>query len=544
MSTKTANPAAVTALRERLSCPVLGPADAGYAQACAAWNTGVEHHPLAVVTPQDVDDVVAALAVAHGHGLPVAVQATGRGACRRADGALLVVTSALRGVDVDPKARTVTVAAGVPWGEVLAATAEHGLVPALGSSPGVGVVGYALGGGLGWFARAWGTGADGVTGVDVVLPDGTLTRTDPTTEPELFGALRGAGAGTFGVVVSVTLALHELSEVYAGNLWYPAEQALEVGRRWREWSDDAPDELTTALVLMTYPDAAYVPEPLRGGAFVLVRGAWCGPVADGEALVDVWREWAEPVLDEWSARPVTEIGEVSHDPVDPLPMVGTTELLDELTDEALEAFVDGWGYGPNGELRVLFGEVRRLGGAVRRLGADAVDAPLRSAEFALWYATTARNDAQRRRVTAHLAAVRAALAPHVTGGVFLNFAQVDEKAARTPHAFGPDAWERLRALKARLDPDDRFRFGFAVPPAVEDESPPRTRVPAQARSDEDDATPDPSSPPREQPVSAVPVPRPAPPRPPVPADDLPEGYVSPGFVVPPVVVHPALEQPD
>lgn len=529
--TASPGPAVVTALREQLSGAVLAPADPGYAQACAGWNTLVEHHPLAVVVPRDVEEVVAALTVAHRQGLPVAVQATGRGACRPADDALLVVTSGLRGVDVDARARTVTVAAGVPWGEVLTATLAEGFVPALGSSPGVGVLGYTLGGGLGWFARAWGTGADGVTALDVVLPDGTRTRADADTEPDLFRALRGAGAGTFGVVVAVTLELHTLAEVYAGNLWYPAARAVEVGRRWREWSAAAPDELTTALTLMTYPDAGYVPEPLRGGAFVLVRGAWCGDVADGEALLDTWRDWAEPVLDEWRARPVGEIGEVSHDPVAPLPMVGTTELLDELTDEALEAFVAGWGHGPDGELRVLFGEVRRLGGAVRSRGAGAVDDRLRSAEFALWYATTVRDDAQRRRVGAHLAAVRRRLAPHVTGGAFLNFLSVEEKAARTPDAFGEGSWQFLRALKQRLDPDDRFRFGFAVPPADRDvPAAPHAGVPAPSRSPE-----------QEVPAAAA---RPVPPRTRAqdgsrPAGGLPDGCASPGVDLPPAVTRPA-----
>ncbi|WP_088317480.1 FAD-binding oxidoreductase [Kineosporia sp. R_H_3] len=465
VSTTTALPAdALALLRARVDGTVLVEGAHGYAESFAPFNTSVVQRPAVVVVAESVADVVHAVRCAADLGLRVAVQSTGHGIGRPADGALLVVTSRLRRVRVDPVNRTAFVGAGNRWGDVLPLAQEHGLAPVLGSSPLVGCVGFTLGGGVGWLARRYGFGSDNAVAFDVVTPDGSLVRASAHDNPELFWALRGVGGGPFGVVVGMEIALHPLSRLYAGNLYYPAELAGEVARRWRDWVAGAPEELSSSVVLMQYPPAPEVPEALRGRSFAVVRGAWCGDAAQGTELLDDWRRWRTPLVDAWADMPFGEVGSISHDPVDPMPAYVTTEQLDSLPDEALDLFVDGWQEHLDGERLVVLAELRQLGGAVRRGGADAANDRARSAEYCLEYVTVAADEARAHAVERHYTQTRDRLAPFVTGATYLNFTEGAEKAARTASAAGGAAWQRLRTLKSTLDPANRFCHGFVVPP--------------------------------------------------------------------------------
>lgn len=101
-----------------------------------------------------------------------------------------------------------------------AVVAPLGLAALAGSSPDVGVAGYTLGGGVSWLGRRHGLAANSVLAIEAVTADGALVRCDPTTEPELFWALRGGG-GSFGVVTAIEMALYPLAEIYAGTLFFP-----------------------------------------------------------------------------------------------------------------------------------------------------------------------------------------------------------------------------------------------------------------------------------------------------------------------------------
>ncbi|WP_088283171.1 FAD-binding protein [Kineosporia sp. A_224] len=465
VSTTTTLPAdALALLRARVDGTVLVEGAHGYAESFAPFNSAVVQRPAVVVVAESVADVVHAVRCAADLGLRVAVQSTGHGIGRPADGALLVVTSRLRRVRVDPVNRTAFVAAGNQWGDVLPLAQQHGLAPALGSSPHVGCVGYTLGGGVGWLSRRYGFGSDNVLAFDVVTPDGALVRASAHDHPELFWALRGVGGGPFGVVVGMEIALHPVARVYGGNLYYPPELAGEVARRWRDWVAGAPDELSSSLVLIEYPPIPDVPETLRGKSFAVVRGAWCGDPEQGAAMLDEWRRWRAPLVDTWADMPFGEVGGISHDPVDPMPAYVTTEQLDSLPDEALDVFVDGWQEHADGERFVVVAEIRHLGAAVRRGAAGAPNDRARTAEFVLEYVTVAADEARAHAVERHYTQTRDRLAPFVTGATYLNFTEGAEKAARTASAAGGAAWQRLRTLKSALDPANRFCHGFVVPP--------------------------------------------------------------------------------
>jgi len=219
--------------------------------------------PAAIVYAQSPGDASEALAFAREHDLRVAVQATGHRETVDGKGCLVINTSRMKALAVDPASATAFLEAGVKWGEVLAQAQAHGLAPLLGSSGDVGAVGYTLGGGLGWLARKYGMSVDSVLRFEVVTADGRVLSPSPEENPDLFWALRGGGGG-FGVVTGMEIRLHPVARVYAGNLFYPADMAKAVWRRYREWVAHAPDELTSSIVLMNYPPLPQLPPVLSG----------------------------------------------------------------------------------------------------------------------------------------------------------------------------------------------------------------------------------------------------------------------------------------
>src|SRR4051794_32324928 len=196
------------------------PGEPGYDAQRQALNPAVDAHPVAVVEAATPSDVRAAVVTAAEHGLPVAVQATGHGTHVPSDGGLLIRTTGMASVLVDPDRRIAKVGPGARWGQVLAAAAPAGLAPLSGSSPAVGVTGYKLGGGLGWLARRYGFAADHVTRAEIVTAEGRQLTVTPDQHPGLFWAIRGGG-GNFGVVTSLDFRLMPVGQVYAGVAYFP-----------------------------------------------------------------------------------------------------------------------------------------------------------------------------------------------------------------------------------------------------------------------------------------------------------------------------------
>jgi len=295
-------------LRAGLRGTAYAAGEEGYDEACRAWNLNARQEPALVVMAEGAADVMAAVSFARGAGMGVGVMATGHGMGAPCDGGVLVNTSRMRGVRVDPVARTARVEAGALWTDVIPEAQAHGLAGLVGSSSHVGVVGYTMGGGFGWLGRRFGLNAASVTGADVVTADGELLRVSADEHPDLFWGL-GGGGGNFGIVTSLEFKLHPLTVVYGGNAFYPVERAREVLELYARWSADLPDEMTTAVAFMNIPPLPDIPEPLRGGSFVVVRAATrartpstarrCSvPCASGSAIPSwtpsgscPWRRW-------------------------------------------------------------------------------------------------------------------------------------------------------------------------------------------------------------------------------------------------------------
>ncbi|MFW6723937.1 FAD-binding protein [Streptomyces sp. MAR4 CNY-716] len=431
------------------------PGESGYETELSCFDRIVSHRPAAVAAVRSVAEVRAAVRYAAERGMPVAVQSTGHGpAAAVGEGSLLLSVRRLRGVHVDPAARTARVAAGTRWQEVIDAAAPHGLAPLCGSSPLVGVVGYTLGGGLGPLARTYGYAADQVTAVSLVTADGRLREVTAEREPELFWALRGGGKSGFGVVTALTFRLPPVARLYGGGLRFAGADAAAVLGAWRRVTRAAPEALTTSLALLRVPGG--------GGLAVHVRVAVAaeqgrepeqGLESLGEESVRPLREAAPAFADTVRIRPYRTVAEIHEDPVEPMPYHERGILLREF-DAAAEAALLA-SAGPGAECADWAVELRHLGGAADRAPAVPSAVGSRAAAFTLTTLTSPDADS----------GVRTALAPWSTGGRYVNFLAGPGTERLTAEAYDAETYARLRAVKREYDPENVFRHGHALPPA-------------------------------------------------------------------------------
>jgi FAD binding domain/Berberine and berberine like len=447
----------VGVLRELIDGHVALPGEDGWDFARQAWNLAVDQQPAAVAFVESAADVAAVVDYARGHGLRVSAQATGHfaGALDGLEDTILVKTSRMRGLEIDPEARTARAEAGVLWEEVGLAAAEHGLAGLAGSSPDVGVAGYTLGGGIGWLARQHGLAANSVVAVELVTADGRILRVDAEHEPELFWAVRGGG-GSFGIVTALEFRLYPVAEVYAGILFFPFERAAEVLNAWSGWTEDTPEEITSAGRLMQFPPIPDIPEPLRGRSFVLVEAAYLGTEQEAAELLRPLRELG-PEIDTFATIPASDLRHLHMDPPQPVPGAGDGMLLAELPPEAVDALVEVAGPGSGSPLVSV--ELRQLGGevAAERPGHGA--AGNLDARFALYGVGIAADEAMEAAVRVHAQTVKDALTPWADSRGYFNFS---ERPLDAQSLFPPATYLRLQAVKEAYDPDELFRASHPV----------------------------------------------------------------------------------
>lgn len=454
----------VLALRGRVAGSVHLPAEPGFDQARFTWNVVVEQRPALVVMAANAPDVAAAVGFAARHGLAVAIQGTGHGIIRPADGALLINTAGMARVTVDPAARTARIQAGTQWGQVLAEAQAHGLAPLLGSSPTVGAIGYTLGGGLGWLGRKFGLACDSVLSFEAVTADGQLRSVSAGEHDDLFWVLRGGGGG-LAAVTAMTVRLYPVQTVYGGNLIYPAALAADVLRRWRDWIATVPDEMTSAVKIINVPDLDIAPPPLRGRTVAILEGCYCGPSDEGEALIRPWRDWQTPMMDLFGPMPFSEVARISQDPTEPMPSFTTGAWLRELPDDAVATLVR-YATLRAGHAPLVFLEVRHAGGAIRRVDPAGSAFGHRDAELLLHLIGMAPTPQQWAALADYTGRLKAELRPWLTGTVYLNFLEGEEAVARVRDGFPAETFARLATLKARYDPDNRFSHSMPIPPGL------------------------------------------------------------------------------
>jgi FAD/FMN-containing dehydrogenase len=435
---------------------VLKPESDGYAQNRGAFNVLLSQEPAAIVTPHSSADVVDAVGYAKAEGLRIGGQRTGHAAEPLGDlsDTLLVRTAAMNTVSIDPERRVARVGAGALWGDIVPQASEQGLAACHGSSPTVGIVGYSLGGGVGWYGREHGLQCNRVTAVELVDAEGTERRVDAASDPELFWALRGGG-GDFGIVTALEFELLPISEVFGGALFFPIERASEVFHAWHEFTATAPDEVTSLVRVMNFPPLPEIPEPMRGNSFAIVEAvALLGEAEATEILAPLRR--MGPAMDTFAAQPPVGIVDLHMDPPEPSPYTGLGMLLGDLPGEGIDALLDA--VGPDSGTKLLSVEVRHNGGAMGQAGDDHGAMNALPGSFLLFGVNIIPEPAALAPSRQWLGAMSEAMRSW-DAGRYLNFSDEAEDIAV---AFPPATVERLRAAKQKYDPENLFHANHPV----------------------------------------------------------------------------------
>ncbi len=355
--------------------------------------------------------------------------------------------------------------AGVRWRSVIDAAVPHGLAPLSGSSSGVGVVGYTLGGGMGHLARRHGFAADHVRAVELVGADGAVRRVTAEGDLELFWAVRG-GQGRFGIATALEFDLVPVPEFFGGAMVFGPAAVERVLHAFAAWAPTLPDEVTTSVALLRLPPVDDVPPPLRGVVSLALRFGFAGPAARGEDLLAPMRGVATPLLDSVGPMSYAAVDGIHMDPTEPMQAVMRGGLLHSMPGELVDALFAV--AGPDVEVPLAMVELRLMGGALAR-PADVPNAVAgREGAFSLSVVAPAPPPLVD---TAHAVttSVLQALEPWSPGTTLVNFAGHGGEQALS-RAWAPDVLERLRRVKATVDP--RNVFGGALAPAA---------VPAGAR---------------------------------------------------------------
>jgi FAD/FMN-containing dehydrogenase len=447
----------VETLREQLRGPLLSPEDPGYQEATRLWNGMIDKTPARVVQATGTADVVAAVDFARDHDLALSVRGGGHNIAGTAlvDGGLTIDTSRLRGVLVDPEARTAMVQPGCLLGDVDRETQLHGLATPLGFISEVGVAGLTLGGGMGYLTRRFGWTVDNLLEAEIVTADGQVRRAGRDENADLFWAIRGAGAN-LGAVTSFTFRLHEVGPtVYGGLIAWPFERADEILHAYRTFTAEAPRELTVFLILFRAPPAPFVPEEWHGKLICAMSVCYSGDLAQVDQALAPIRALRDPIVDLLQEQPYAQL-QSYLDETEPKGnhYYWKTEYADELSDDLLATMRDLTAECPIPEAEVGF---LQLGGALNEHDEDDGVVGNRSARYA--YAVTGMWEPDEPGAQGFPQWIRDAwerFRPFSTGGNYVNFQTADEDEERIRASYGAN-FDRLVEIKQKYDPGNLFR---------------------------------------------------------------------------------------
>lgn len=428
-----------------LAANAVEPGDAGFARVKSTYLRG--GNPGLVLRPGTVDEVVEAVAYAREHrGVPLGIRSAGHGISGRStnDGGIVIDLSRMREVTVlDEASRLVRVQPGARWKDVAAALAPHGWALSSGDYGGVGVGGLATAGGIGWLVREHGLTIDHLRAVELVLADGSVVRASAEEHPELFWAVRGAGAN-FGIVTAFEFEVDEVGELGFAQLVFDASDIAGFLERWGAWIEAAPRDVTSFLII----GAPRPGQPTMAQVMTVVDSADPDTVIERlQPLAASAPLLAQDVRMTDYLSVISNAGDESHGAEgEPLARSGLLHrMTPEFARDAARFIESGATY---------FFQIRSLGGAVADVPADATAFAHRDAGYSIAAMGSSRNDTDRRW--------EELLAPHFDGA-YLSF-DSGTRPERVTEAFPPATLERLRALKGELDPSNLFRDNTNVEP--------------------------------------------------------------------------------
>jgi FAD/FMN-containing dehydrogenase len=452
----------IKSLAQSLAGSLVTPKDKDYDTTRAIWNAMIDRKPALIVRCANASDVVQAIRFAREHQLLVSVRGGGHNIAGFSvcEGGLMIDLSPMKAVTVDPQRRTAKAEPGALLGDFDKATQAHGLATPLGINSTTGIAGLTLGSGFGWLSRKYGLTIDNLIAADVVTADGRTLRASATENPDLFWGLRGGG-GNFGVVTSFEYQLHQVGpEVLAGLIVHPQANARELLNEYRRFNAQAPDELTTWVVMRKAPPLPFLPQEVHGTDILVFATCYAGSVADGEKVVAPLRAIGKPIADVVGPMPFANWQAA----FDPLLAPGVRNYwkshnFAKLDDALIETILRYVGNLPSDASEAFIGQ---MGGATSRVARDATASQVRDAAYILNVHTRWDDKKDDARAMAWAREFFEATKPYAAEGVYVNFMPEDE-TDRVRSAYGRQ-YEKLVELKRVYDPQNLFRMNANIRP--------------------------------------------------------------------------------
>jgi FAD/FMN-containing dehydrogenase len=454
MAISTIDGEVLEAFAGSLSGSVLLPDDESYEEARRIHNGLIDRRPAVIVRCAGATDIAEAVKLARSSGLEISVRGGGHNVAGRgvAEGGLMIDLSPMRGIHVDPAARTARAQGGVLWAELNREAHAHGLAVTGGAISSTGIAGYTLGGGLGWLMAKHGLGCDSLLGVELVTADGEILNVDDASHPDLMWALRGGG-GNFGVAASLVYRLHPVAMVTGGLIAHPIDAAADMLRFYRDAIAGCSDDLTVFAAVVHAPDGS----GMKLAAMVVFH---TGDPDQAEIDLEPFKSWGSPA--------VVDVGPM------PYPVMNT--LLDAaypqgalnywlsaftagLPDGLIDAIVERFASVPSPMTAIL---LEHFHGAVTRVGPTDTAVPHRTEGWNLLLPSEWVDPADTAANIAWTKDTFAALSEHFSGGRWLNYLGDDQDDAISA-AYGPN-YDRLVEVKRRHDPDNVFHLNHNIVP--------------------------------------------------------------------------------
>jgi FAD/FMN-containing dehydrogenase len=428
--------------------------DDGYEEARRIQNGLIDRRPAVIVRCAGAADIAEAIKLARSNGLEISVRGGGHNVAGRAvaEGGLMIDLSPMRGIHVDPAARTARAQGGVLWAELNREAHAHGLAVTGGAISSTGIAGYTLGGGLGWLMAKHGLGCDNLLGVELVTADGEILNVDDASHPDLMWALRGGG-GNFGVAASLVYRLHPHSMVTGGLIAHPIDAAADMLRFYRDAVAGCSDDLTVFAAVVHAPDGS----GMKLAAMVVFH---TGDPDQAELDLAPFESWGSPLMVEVGPMPYPVMNTLL-DAAYPKGALNywlssfTTGLPDPLIDAIVERFQSV----PSPMTAIL---LEHFHGAVTRIDPTETAVPHRDEGWNLLLPSEWLDPAHTEANIAWTKDTFAALSEHFSGGRWLNYLGDDQDDAITS-AYGPN-YARLVEVKRRFDPDNVFHLNHNIVP--------------------------------------------------------------------------------